>query len=745
MLNTLFDLALVLVGFSSIILVHELGHFLAARWAGIRVMAFAMGFGPALVSYRKGLGVRAGSSEREYLKRLEELDQRVLRESGPQGGAMPAHSGPISPTEYRLNLLPLGGYVRMLGQDDADPTAVSDAPDSFQSAPVWKRMVVISAGVVCNVVLAGVLFVVVFSRGLLVDRPVVGEVAPESPAAAAVAANARDLAVTEPGLRPGDEILAVNGRPVISFHRLTIEAALARRGTRLQLDVRRDGVYEPLRFEIEPAEQASSRRLELGITPAVSPVVDGDGLSDADFAPVRERLAALGLAGIKPGMLLVAVGDRRDDAGISPYAIDRAANTGKGAPVPVRFAAPGKNGAGDIVAELRPRAALQVAAFAAPGGKDGQVLTTAHLLGLTPVMMVERLSKEGEASGLKPGDLFAQLGDLAWPSAVEGIAEVRRGDRTSIHVVVSRAAPAASGGAPADTRQLVDLGEVKVVKGRIGFYPGHSAFDSNVLARWPRLAAAKVPGVPEVDQRTGGSAPTMPPGTRLLAVNGVPTPTLADAREALRAALASTSPGPERAERTVMLEVLPPVPVPGPTSDGAQAPSVVRVAWAIGAAEQERLAALRWVSPLGAGLFEPAQTLHRGSGALEAIAIGMEETRYAMLSTYITLARLVQGTVKVEHLNGPVGIAHVGTLLADRGIIWLLFFMAVVSVNLAVINFLPVPIVDGGHMVYLFYELFTGKRVSVMVQNVATMAGLVLVGTAFLVVTYNDLARLLWR
>ncbi len=743
MLNTLFDLALVLVGFSSIILIHELGHFLAARWAGIRVMAFAMGFGPALVSYRQGLGVRRGSSEREYLKRLEEHDHAALQESGPRGRSWSAHACPISPTEYRLNLLPLGGYVRMLGQDDADPTAVSDAPDSFQSAPVWKRMVVISAGVVFNVILAGVLFVTVFSRGLLVDRPVVGEVGPESPAFAAVAANARELGVSEPGLQSGDEILAVNGRPVESFHRLTIEAALARRGSRVQLDVRRDGVREPLRFEIEPAEQAASRRLELGITPAVSPVVDGEGLSEAEFEPVRERLATLGLAGVKPGMRLVAVGDRHDDAGLSPYAIDRAANAGKGAPVYVRFAAPAAGGKGDVSAELRPRPALQMAAFAAPGGKDGQVLTTAHLLGLTPVMMVERLSKEGEASGLKVGDLFAQLGDLAWPSVAEGIAEVRRNDRTSIHVVVSRvfAAPAPAAGAsgpPSDARQLVDLGEVKVVKGRIGFYPGHSAFESNLLARWPRLAAAKAPGVATADQETGVSAPALPPGTRLFAVNGVATPTLADAREALRAALASGA-GAEGAksgtgERTVMLDVLPP---------GALAPA--RVVWSIGAKEQQRLAALRWLSPLGTGLFEPAQGLQRGTGVIDSISIGMEETRYAMLSTYITLARLVQGTVKVEHLNGPVGIAHVGTLLADRGVVWLLFFMAVVSVNLAVINFLPVPIVDGGHMVYLLYELCTGKRVSVMVQNVATMVGLALIGTAFLVVTYNDLARLLWR
>ncbi len=726
MLGTLLDLALVLAGFTAIIVVHELGHFLAARWAGIRVLAFAVGFGPAVVSYRRGLGVRAGSSEREH--------QRLA--------ASPEASAAISPTEYRLNLLPLGGYVKMLGQDDSDPAAVSDAPDSFQSAPVWKRMVVISAGVVFNVVLAAALFVAVFSRGLLVDRAVVGEVGPGSPAALAVAANAPALGVREAGLHPGDQILSANGRPMLSFHRLTVETALARPGRPVALEVRRAGLAEPLRFDITPREDANSRRLELGITPAYSGrVADPGPLPPAARARLEARLAELGLAGIKPGMHLVGVNGTAPDpvgaaeAGVSPYAIDRAANApgAAGAPVRLTFATP--DGA-TVEARVQPRAALQVAAFAAPGGSAGQVLTSAHLLGLTPVMSVDLLTDEGTHSGLRAGDIFARLGDLVWPSAAEGVAEVRRPvagkERTSIRVVVSRALPG-----QAEARELIDLGDVKVHKGRIGFYPGHSAHTSNLLARWPRLSAAAVPGVDAADQRT--DAPDVPAGARLVAVGGVPTATLADAREALRAALAAAVPD-AAGTRTVPLDVALPAAAAAP---GDVAAATVPMTLRVDDAGAARLASLRWVSPIAPGFFEPDQTLQRGDGVVAAIALGAEETRYAMLSTYITLARLFQGTVKVEHLNGPVGIAHVGTLLADRGLIWLLFFMAVVSVNLAVINFLPVPIVDGGHMVYLAYELLTGRRVSVLVQNIATMAGLAVVGTAFLVVTYNDLARLL--
>ena len=92
-LSSLIDLLLVIVGFGLIIFLHELGHFVAARWAGIRVLAFAIGFGPALFSWRKGIGLRAGSSEAEAVNRFR------------------AGERSISPTEYRLNWLPFGGFV----------------------------------------------------------------------------------------------------------------------------------------------------------------------------------------------------------------------------------------------------------------------------------------------------------------------------------------------------------------------------------------------------------------------------------------------------------------------------------------------------------------------------------------------------------------------------------------------------------------------------------------------------------
>ena len=99
---------LVLLGFGFLIFIHELGHFLAAKWAGIRADGFAIGMGPCLASYRKGIGFCFGSA-----------DAKVVRQHGKRpiemGDAERIRNG-LGETEYSLRALPLGGYVRMLGQ-----------------------------------------------------------------------------------------------------------------------------------------------------------------------------------------------------------------------------------------------------------------------------------------------------------------------------------------------------------------------------------------------------------------------------------------------------------------------------------------------------------------------------------------------------------------------------------------------------------------------------------------------------
>src|SRR5215204_7774624 len=145
-----------------LVFVHELGHFLSAKRVGIRVLKFQLGFNPTIVSFRRG------------------------------------------DTEYAIGALPLGGYVKMAGENPEDgPTGRSD---EFLSKTKWQRFQVLIMGPVMNLALAVILMAIVLAQGadvpaFLDQLPVVGGVEKGSPAERA-------------GFKPGDRVLTVSGREV---------------------------------------------------------------------------------------------------------------------------------------------------------------------------------------------------------------------------------------------------------------------------------------------------------------------------------------------------------------------------------------------------------------------------------------------------------------------------------------------------------------------------------------------------
>ena len=142
-----------ILGIGAVILVHELGHFLAARYAGVRVETFSIGFGPKLVRLRRG------------------------------------------DTVYCISLIPLGGYVKMAGEAVGEG---SGAPDELNAKSVGQRFVIFAAGVVMNFLFALVLFSLVFAVGVPFRAPVIGKVLRGGPAWGA-------------GLPPGGEVVRARG------------------------------------------------------------------------------------------------------------------------------------------------------------------------------------------------------------------------------------------------------------------------------------------------------------------------------------------------------------------------------------------------------------------------------------------------------------------------------------------------------------------------------------------------------
>lgn len=673
-IGSFLNFLVIAAGFGAIIFIHELGHFLAAKWAGIRVQAFSIGFGHVLCSFRKGVGFRVGSSEPEY--RAKQAHPNDLVEG-------------VSPTEYRLSMLPLGGYVKMLGQEDINPGAVSSAPDSYQNCSVPKRMVVISAGVVMNLISAAVLFVIVFGVGMAIMPPTVGRVVDGSPAAVA---RPVDVSVGV-GLERGDRVLSIDGHEVRAFRDIATESAMARRANGTVVRVERDGYESALEFRVDLEPGIATGLLELGVLPTMSNetlYTDQDDLWDT-------LGGRAGLGGVPSGSKLVTI----DGAEVSTATDLYRAAKGSGGEV-LSLGYESRDGVHGEV-EIRPEAALMHERVMVADRE----MTIEHVLGMTGAMMVHPDVTEAETQqGLKPGDVFARIGGVAWPSIVDGIGVIRANTGKALSIEVLR------------DGEIVSL-DVKVDgEGKVGFYPHVTTGTRARVGTWS--------GAPD------GSGP-IPSGSVIEAVDYV---TVADMHDVARAIVGTTDEGWRNGDETFVVTFAVVLP------DGSR--DVIE--WELDRALVGAMRSLGYQWPGGEQLdllLLPVQTIDKAANPLDAIDRGLHESRRVMLQTYLTFLRLFQGTVKVEHLKGPVGIAHLGTIIAEEGWVKVLFFLALISINLAVINFLPLPIVDGGQFLMLCYEWVRGRPVPVGFQNAVTMMGLVVIGSMFLLVTFNDIRSLL--
>jgi regulator of sigma E protease len=133
------------------------------------------------------------------------------------------------------------------------------------------------------------------------------------------------------------------------------------------------------------------------------------------------------------------------------------------------------------------------------------------------------------------------------------------------------------------------------------------------------------------------------------------------------------------------------------------------------------------------------------SSPLEALAWGAQETWKFILSTYLSLQGVVKGSVSTKSLSGPVGIGQMAVEAGRRSLVDFVYFMAVISAILAVMNFLPIPVVDGGHAAFLLIEKVCGRPLPQRVMYIAQICGLAFLAMVFVALTWQDIGRWLGR
>ena len=267
-----------------LIFVHELGHFLAARRVGVRVLTFSLGFGPKILKFQRG------------------------------------------DTEYCVSAIPLGGYVKMAGENPEDGR--TGATDEFLSKTKWQRFQVLIMGPVMNIVLAVVVMAVVLYQGA--PRPVF-ERQP-----VVVGTFAEGSAAAKAGLKLGDQIVTVDGDPVANWEEYS-NAIVPKAKREVNIGYVRDG--RPGYATVVPAGYSKYELGDLGIQPLVHPqivavlkgqpaeeaglkigdvVLAVDGTTDASY---EQLIAAIRSRTDQPLKLTVKRGETRQDLTVTPRTV----------------------------------------------------------------------------------------------------------------------------------------------------------------------------------------------------------------------------------------------------------------------------------------------------------------------------------------------------------------------------------------------------------------------------------------
>ena len=673
-------------GLGFVIFVHELGHFAVAKWCGVKCPKFYVGFD---VPIKIGWGKYAINLPATLWKR--------------QWGE----------TEYGIGILPLGGYVKMLGQDDnpakaaeemrnarikaeqakdgSEPTK-SDAPvkdsadvssgeggdedyvldpRSYLAKSVPQRMAIISAGVIMNIIFAVVFSTIAYAAGV----PFV-----TNGVSAVVAGDAAWVT----GIRTGDVITEINKEPVKKFKDIVDKVVRKHQTKHIDVVVERDGKQIEVRAVPNPKEKLT----RLGVLGPRTTTLD-------DKKPVLEHSpAAAAIAGsFESGDTIFQIGSTK----INNYAdMSRQHLLHRSETLTYRVLRAAKDGQSDADREI-----AEIKVEANPFRRLGLRIKFGDIGAV-------QQGSPAAVAGIKTGDQLIkidgtpveQIDIFAWQSDM--LDRVFQTPDAKVKLVVKRAS---------ETLEFV-----------VGLRaPLGKEVDGKMVAISPLGLAFTVSDIVATVDPACPAAEIIKPGDQIVTV------------ELLSAK------GQEKAEKkrgTITINQN------KKTKRNHWAPILRRLQYAL-SETRVQLTVIRdgkeqKLKPLA--LFDSKQfnyqrgiittaeiKIHKAKSFGDAVQRGLAETKDALLAVFRFLEMIGDKPEVGRYIAGPIGIAGIAGKFAEEGIPKLLIFLTMISANLAVLNFLPIPILDGGHMVFLAYEGIRGKPADDRVLAIIQWIGLILI------------------
>lgn len=707
----------VAAGLGFVIFVHELGHFLAAKTFGVKCEKFYVGFD-------------------------------IPISLGPV--RLPRTLGKFrwGETEYGIGIVPLGGYVKMLGQDDDPRNSETEAerirlgggpdapldPRSYQAKPVWQRMIIISAGVVMNVIFAVFLAAAAFLYGVPYTPTIIGASPIGSPA-------------WQAGLQPGDRVVQMakmkQDDPYLRFEDMggkTIMHGFKHKDAPIPFTVERAGAR--LTVVATPTTKLHPQGYYLvGINPTSIATV-GSEVSKYSY------LAAQNIQ-LQPGDRIVAVDGE-------PLPVDK--DTGKilSGPLTDHFQAkwnqpveltilrsaeptPSKSASASSQDKMAPPQEVKVTLPPVP------VKSLGIGFAMGPISAIKKGSL-AETAGLQVGDVIQSIDGEPVSDALRlptHVAEklgkpieftIRRGKAEPSTTKDSSKAANSNASNEADSAgqemKFTLQSDSPPAFGTVGQITAQLGLENF------GIAYSVLPKVSYVDPNSAKASAAVKVGDVLTQLKFELTPEeIADFKD--NGATVSTETVPITTLRSI----------PSYFSVFQQLPEGVKVRCFLQRNEEVREVILPlqfvkdWFWVQRGVPMQPLEKIQKTTNVLQALSWGVTETGRKLGDVFEFLTILVSGKASPRNLAGPFGIAEVAANEASDSPSRLLLFLTLLSANLAILNLLPIPALDGGHLMFLIAEAIRGKPLNEALQVRLTMVGVMCLLGLMAFAVLNDILR----